>query len=258
MWRILPRPHADGTIGHIRTHSTAGRSRVLVSAAVLAALIAFVGFWPTYFGPLVSGNVDVSSLLHIHAAVQTAWLALFVMQIVLASTGHLALHMQTGRWIMAFSVVVCCFSLVVIFERFAGKIAAGEVANAQRQLFGHLREVVWFAAFVLAGWLWRGRPETHKRLMLIATVLLIHPAVGRRMTFLPQPVPLLLFMIVWGLPIYLMMIYDYAKQRIVHPVYVIGVLAMLAERLVLPLRTTGTWMTISGWLAQLYQSRGAG
>ena len=87
--------------------------------------------------------------------------------------------------------------------------------------------------------------------MLVATVLLTHPAVGHRMTFLPQPVPLPLFMIVWGLPIYLMMIYDYAKQRRVHPVHVIGVLALLAERLVLPLRTGETWMTISGWLVQL-------
>src|SRR5687767_7918824 len=239
-----------------RTHSIPGRSRMLVTAAVLTAVIAFVGFWPTYFGPLVSGNVDASSLLHFHAAVQTAWLGLFVAQIFLASTGHLALHMKAGRWIVGFSVVVCCFSLAVIFDGFARHIAAGEVATAQRGLFGHLREVVWFAAFVLAGWVFRRRPETHKRLMLIATVLLMHPAVGRRMTFLPQPVPLLLFMLVWGLPIYLMMIYDYAKQRIVHPAYVIGVLAMLAERLVLPLRTSETWMTISGWLVQLYQSSG--
>lgn len=240
------------------THSIAGRSRVLITAGLLTALIALIGFWPTYFGPLVGGNVDVSSLLHIHAAIQTTWLALFLAQIVLASTGHRALHMKSGRWIMAFSVVVCCFSLAVIFDGFARRIAAGEVAAAQRVLFGHLREVVWFAAFVLAGWLCRKRLETHKRLMLIATVILIHPAIGRRMTFLPQPVPLLLFMIVWGLPIYLMMIYDYAKQRIVHPAYIIGVLALLAERLVLPLRTTETWMTISGWLVQLYQSRGSG
>jgi hypothetical protein len=74
-----------------RGHSIAGRSRVLLSAGVLTALLAFVGFWPTYFGPLVSGNVDVSSLLHIHAAVQTAWLGLFVAQIVLASTARLRL-----------------------------------------------------------------------------------------------------------------------------------------------------------------------
>jgi len=237
-----------------RTHAIAGRSRMLVSAGALTALIALVGFWPTYFGPLVSGRVNVSPLLHVHAAVQTAWLGMFIAQIVLARTGRRTLHMQAGRWFMAFSVVVCGFSLAVTFDGFARHIAAGEAATAQRLLFGHLREVIWFAAFVLAGWIYRARPETHKRLMLVATVILVYPAGGHRMTFLPQPVPLFLFMLIWGVPIYLMMIYDYAKQRIVHPAYVIGLLAMLAERLVLPLRTTETWITISGWLVQLYQS----
>lgn len=43
--------------------------RLYVSVAVLAAAIALVGFWPSYFGPLLARTVDKPVILHFHAAV---------------------------------------------------------------------------------------------------------------------------------------------------------------------------------------------
>ena len=37
---------------------TAARRRLYIGLALLAIAIAAVGFWPTYFGPLVAGSVD--------------------------------------------------------------------------------------------------------------------------------------------------------------------------------------------------------
>lgn len=60
------------------------------------------------------------------------------------------------------------------------------------------------------------------------------------------------FMLVWPLPLYVAMIHDFTTRRVVHPVYVIGVLAMLLMRVMLPLRETETWLGFTRWLATFY------
>ena len=52
------------------------------------------------------------------------------------------------------------------------------------------------------------------------------------MTFLGTPVPLWKFMLAWAVPVYIAMICDFRTQKRVHPVYVIGIFAMLTMRLV--------------------------
>jgi hypothetical protein len=74
------------------------------------------------------------------------------------------------------------------------------------------------------------------------------------MTFLSAPPALWQFMLVWPLPVYIAMARDYVAHRLVHPVYVIGILTMLAMRLVMPLRFTETWYAISGWLAGFFSA----
>ena len=109
-----------------------------------------------------------------------------------------------------------------------------------------------FAPLLAAGWIYRRRPEIHKRIMLVATSVLLVAAVGR-MGFLGRPVPEPLFLLVWPLPIYIAMAHDYLTKRLVHPVYVIGLAVMVAMRLVLPLRGSETWLAFTAWLATLYR-----
>ena len=42
--------------------------------SLLMGLIAIVGFWPTYFGPLVLGTIRQPLLIHLHATVFAGWL----------------------------------------------------------------------------------------------------------------------------------------------------------------------------------------
>jgi hypothetical protein len=86
--------------------------------------------------------------------------------------------------------------------------------------------------------------------MIVATTLLIVPAIGR-MRFLGTPVPLSEFMIVWPLPVYVAMVYDFSARRIVHPVHVIGTVAMLAQRRVLPFRNTEVWQAFAAKITAL-------
>lgn len=89
--------------------------------------------------------------------------------------------------------------------------------------------------------------------MIVATTILLIAAVGR-MIFLGRPVPEWKFLLIWPLPVYIGMVHDFLTKKLIHPVYIIGIFAMLLMRLSLPLRTTELWLKFSGWLATLYNS----
>src|SRR5688572_1053433 len=77
--------------------SSLQRRPFYIGASLLMGLIAVVGFWPTYFGPLVKGTIAQPLLIHIHATVFTGWLVLFLTQAVLAATKQVTWHLRLGK-----------------------------------------------------------------------------------------------------------------------------------------------------------------
>ncbi len=226
------------------------RRGLYVGLAALSVAVAAIGFWPTYFGPLVAGTVVKTPIVHLHAAVYVGWLAIFVTQALLAATGHVAAHMKLGRIAIGYGVLVIAVGVLTAFARFALRVRAGEAADAQEQLLGPLLDMLVFAPFFAAAIYYRRKPELHKRLMIVATTSLLIAAVTR-MPFLGQPRNLLLVHLIWMAPILLAMAHDFWRQRRIHPVYVAGLVVLLLEG---PLvrahaRTSELWLDMSGWLA---------
>jgi hypothetical protein len=223
--------------------------RVFVPLALLAILMAAVGFWPGYFGPVLAAMKAKTALVHVHAVVFMGWLALFAMQAALAATGRIALHMRLGTWLFAFGSVLIVVGVLTALGRFEGDVTSGNFALAARRLFPPLRDILVFAPLLVAGWIYRRRPEIHKRIMLVATNVLLVAAVSR-MLFLGTPPAPWIMLLLWPLPTYIAMVHDFVTKRLVHPVYVIGVLAMVAMVGVAPFRGSETWIEFSTWLAQ--------
>ena len=242
----------DAIAPHIATRTR----RVFVPLALLAILIAAIGFWPGYFGPVLAQMKAKTALVHFHAVVFTGWLMLFTMQAALAASGRIALHMRMGRWLFVFGAVLIVVGVVTAFGRFENDLAANDMALATRRLFGPLRDMVVFAPLLVAGWIYRRKPEIHKRIMLVATNVLLVAAVSR-MRFLGDwfgvPPPVLIVLGIWTLPVLLAMVHDFVTKRLVHPVYVIGLGAMVAMQLVAPVRTSQPWLEFTTWLAAFYR-----
>jgi len=224
--------------------------RIFVPLALFITLIAFVGFWPTYFGKLLAGTVSAPLIIHIHAAVFVLWLALFIIQVVLAATGRRVLHIKLGPWVMAYGVFLIAVALLTAVAVFHQRVADGNFAEATRRLFAPLRDMFVFAPFLAAGWIYRHKPEIHKRIMVAATTILVVAAVNR-LAFLGKPVPMAQFLLVWLAPVYLAMAWDWFARRLIHPVYVIAMAVMVSMRLMLPLRDTDAWLAFATWLARL-------
>jgi hypothetical protein len=223
--------------------------RVYLPATGFALIIAIVGFWPTYYGKLLAGQTGASLLIHVHAAVMVGWLILFGVQAWFAATGHIGLHKRLGRMMGWYILVLIALGTAAALAAFAHRLAGGNrlpLANAVFVLVLH--DMVVFGVLFWAAWYYRKRPELHRRLMLVATTALLLPAVSR-MAFLGRPVPVLEFSLVWLLPIYLAMAYDFVKLRIVHPVYLLSVGLLVAVRFRRPMADTEIAQAFATWVA---------
>ena len=209
-------------------------------------LIAVVGFWPTYFGPLVRGTIAQPLLIHLHATVFVGWLVLFLTQVVLAATGRIAWHLRLGRIGIGYGVLVIVVGLLTGISRSANRFRLG--LGGEHLLFVAFADMTVFAIFFGAAIALRRKPQLHKRLMMgAATMLLV--AAASRMTFLQ---PLLLRQAVWVSPILLAMAYDFRAQRMIHPVYLIGLGAFFVRAMSPGLiADTDTWSAVAHWLTAM-------
>ena len=69
----------------VRTRAFAGLSALMVGIVV-------VGFWPSYFGPMVRGDIERPAIIQLHGVVFVGWMALLMAQVALAARGRMQLH----------------------------------------------------------------------------------------------------------------------------------------------------------------------
>jgi hypothetical protein len=232
------------------------RPPVYVTVAILSVAIALAGFWPKYFGPLLAGTLQTDTMIHIHAVVFLGWLVIVGVQAWFAASGRIALHMRVGHYAMYWGVLVIVVGVVTAFTVFGDRIAAGNVEEARNRLFVPLTDLMVFVPFFAAAWLFRHKTEMHKRLIIVATTILLIAAV-HRIPFLggrPPPVPQLLA--VWLAPIYIGMIHDFIRTRRVSLVYLLGIGAVLFLKFGrMGLYSSQGWQDLSTWFATLYDVR---
>lgn len=205
------------------------------------ALIAVVGFWRLYFGPLVVGTLDQPLLIHIHAAVFTGWLVLFSLQAAFAATRRVQWHLWLGKIGIGYGGLLVVVGLITGIVRASERPLGG---TAERLLFVSFADMVMFVGFFVPAIVYRRRPQLHRRLMVVAATTLLVAAVGvdRIGYFIPAgSARAPMTFAIWVLPVVLAMIYDFRKTGSVHPIYVIGLAVFFVRRLSVPLSQTQAW-----------------
>jgi hypothetical protein len=228
--------------------------RVYLPIAIIATLIAVSGFWPTYFGPLVSGSLQTIPMIHLHATVFVGWMLLVGLQAWLAATGRIRLHRKIGEYGMYWGLVVIFVGMATAFVVFDQRIDAGQIQEARNRLFVPLTDIMVFIPFFAAAWVLKGRPDLHKRLVVVASTVLLIAAVHRIQFLGPRPRPPAVILAVWLAPIYIAMIFDWLRERRVHFVYVIGIGAVLFLKFGrMGMFRSQAWNDLSAWLTTLYR-----
>lgn len=157
--------------------------------AALFVTTALVGFAPRSVEIITGARRNPPLVVHLHAVAMAAWLALLFFQTLLVALRRQGLHRQLGLAAFVLGPAVVASMVAVTLWRFGERISLGQVTAGANTLMNQGRAIVYFALFFTWAMLTRRKdPETHKRMILLATVGPFTAAVGR-MDWLPQTLP---------------------------------------------------------------------
>jgi len=229
--------------------------RFFLWMAVFCVALTFSGFTPTYFGPLATGSMgEFSPAVHIHGALFSAWTLLLLLQTWLVVRGQTARHRSIGFVGVSLATAMLIFGFIISLQANVERVEAGQLDRAYALGFSNTVALIGFAVLVALAIRARRRPESHKRLMLFATCMLLTPPVGRlyRPVFAPsQPPPLLVFATIDAILV-ACAVHDWRTLRRLHPVTLgCGVLLLAFQILRFPLPRMGWWQATYDVLLRL-------
>ena len=208
-----------------------------MSIVLLAIVVA--GFGRTFFLRSFFRVPPLYGYIYLHAAVQTGWILLFVAQTSLVANARVQTHRKlgaAGAILAACLVVLGTLTVLNLPAHFKSGHLSNDTAFDLRSItfvfWQDLADLLTFAVLVGLGLLFRHDPDTHKRLMVLATIRITGAALVRAAGLLGAWVPPLatqqaqvLFttvMIAGVLPLTLIA-HDLRSARRVHPATVAGV-----------------------------------
>lgn len=224
-----------------------------VAMAIVAVALVFVGFAPTFYLrgylPLPPQQAVLSPLLLAHGLAATAWIVLFVTQTSLVALRRVSAHRRMGVLgaVVATAVVVtAALTAVDALRRGVGPFGIDPRAWLSFTLTGAAS----FALLVTAAVLLRDRPQAHKRLMLLATIGLLNPAIGRLVG--PLASDFAQFIVLISAPtdafVVSVVLYDLWTRRSVHAATIWGGLTVVLLPFVLLVGGTPFWLAFADGL----------
>ncbi len=227
------------------------RERMFYSGMAIAILIViFVGFSRTFYLRPYFHSERLIPLLILHGIVFTSWIALFMTQTTLVATKRTRIHMKlgvAGGVLAALMIIIGSFTAIV---RAKGPSPLPDV-NPLSFLTIPLGDMLVFGILVGAALYFRRKLDTHKRLMLLASIALLPAGVARwPIGFIETGGPLIFYGLA-DLFIVPCLIFDLATRGKPHRATVLGgALIVISHPLRLIIGTTHAWLAFATWLTQ--------
>lgn len=143
------------------------------------ALIAFGGFWNSYFSRFFSGNNDYNFYFHFHATMALLWLSMLIIQPILIRRKALRLHKTLGK--LSYVLMPLLLISVMLVLNNVLKRAPVEFQTFSDVLVVVRDLLLLSVAFAIAIWYRRTMP-IHARAMIITGIVFIEPALARLMS----------------------------------------------------------------------------
>jgi hypothetical protein len=226
------------------------RSRFYTTLCLLMTAIVVVGFWPSYFGPMLRGNITRPWIIQLHGIVYVGWMALLIAQVVLVAAGRTRTHRRLGEFGIWYGWLVLTMGSIVSFAAPLIHLARGEwdMDRAAGFLIIPLGDMLLFGVFFGGAVAFRRRPEIHKRLIVLATVALLFAAIAR-ISF-TQSTPLLL--LIWLSPILIAIAQQALMHRRFDRLYAAGLVVLIVGASRLAIAGWEPWLGAARRLLRLF------
>ena len=148
-------------------------------------VLAFLGFWPTYFSKFFDGTADFSFYYHFHFMMAASWIVLLIVQPVLIRKKKLATHRQVGK--LSFIILPLFFASVILLKH---SLIGGEVTESLgASLWLQLKDLVIIGVMYTIAMVNKKSMQIHARAMIATGIVFIEPTLGRFiiLTVLPEP-----------------------------------------------------------------------
>jgi hypothetical protein len=196
----------------------------------LLLAIVLAGFGPTLYLRAWTDVAPIPAHVMIHGVVMTAWFLLFAAQASLVATGRTRAHRRLGVAAAGVGVLVIVMGLATTLG-FGARIIArshelpsGAFASLSSLIWGNFAVLLTVTGLLAAAIGLRHRTEAHRRLMTIASIGLIAPALARIVRWpifggdAGALVPTVLLALLGSV-----VVYDFVSRRRPHPATLIGV-----------------------------------
>ena len=239
---------AQVEVTHKRDQSKRRERLFYTGMAVALVLTVFAGFARTFYLRPHFQTQPLIPLLALHGIVFTSWIALLLTQTTLVATKRTRTHMRLGVAGGLLASLMIVIGTVTAIVRAKGPSPVPGV-NPLSFLTIPLGDMLVFATLVGAAFYFRRRADTHKRLMLLATIAILPAAVARLpFAFIQQYGPLAFFGLS-DLFIVPCLIYDIVTRGRPHRATVLGgALIVISHPLRLLIGNTHAWLVFATWL----------
>ena len=225
---------------------------LLVVGLLIVLVIVFVGFAPTFYLKGLFGAPPLSSLLFAHGLVMSTWIALLVVQTALVEFGRTDLHRRLGiAGVGGVAVLLVVIGATAALEAARRGFSPSPQVTPLMFLAIPLVDLLVFSILVGIAVANRRKSATHKRLMLLATVGMLTPAVARLPIDALKQGGLPAFFGVTIACVLLVVAIDTVRHRRLHPAFGWGaVLVIAAVPARIALAQSDAWVSIAGkWVA---------
>ena len=199
--------------------------------ALLGIIAILVGFLKTFIIPIMSGTKTWPMTIYAHAFFAFGWVFIFLTQSLLIQNKKYKTHIFIGRW-GAFIALGAAISIIpAALYQVERELKEGLGQTAISPIVGSLASATVFLSLVTLAIVYRKTSQIHKRLMLLATILLIWPAWFRWRHYFPSVErPDIWFAAVLADSLIIVaFIWDLIKSKRIHPALLYGGLFIIAE-----------------------------
>jgi hypothetical protein len=232
--------------------SEVGERFFFLSITLLISAAVFYGFGSEYVQFRAEYFPFPSLLVYIHAALLFAWMLLLLIQASLVSLGRVAWHRYLG---MGGFFLLCCIPIIsaltvsaaVVHNRFPSGFDGPMVFY-----YDSVASLIAFAGLAYFALRYRNAPQTHKRLILLATLVVGEAGIVRWPVRWVHEVSHGVTMVTY-LFLFLIVLYDFSSRRKIHPATLWGGLFLVVyEETQNLIGHSRVWHSVASWILHFW------